>query len=65
VWKVSLFLAHAWARDAVGRDTHERVAKLNDDLNKLGVATWFDREKVKGQMSERTFPRESMSANIS
>ena len=46
-----LFLSHAWAKDTLGRDNHERVARLNDGLRARKLATWFD---AQGDMTGNT-----------
>ena len=46
-----LFLSHAWANDTLGRDNHERVARLNDGLRARKLATWFD---AQGDMAGNT-----------
>ena len=46
-----LFLSHAWAKDTLGRDTHERVARLNAGLRARKVETWFD---AQGDMAGNT-----------
>ena len=48
-----LFLSHAWAKDKLGRDNHERVARLNDGLRARKVATWFD---AQGDMAKNALP---------
>ena len=42
------FLTHAWGDDIGKHHNHERVAKINEELKKRGVITWFDGEKMKG-----------------
>ena len=42
-----VFLSHNWGTDEEGRDNHERVALINEALNKLGYCTWFDEELSK------------------
>lgn len=39
-----LFLSHTWRPDGLGRNTHGRVANVNDELAERGVQTWFDEE---------------------
>ena len=47
------FLTHNWRKDSKGRDNHERVAVVNDRLNRRGYTTWFDAKKMTGQIRER------------
>jgi len=37
-----IFLSHAWAKDAEGRDTHARARRLARALQNRGWETWFD-----------------------
>eukprot|EP00935_MAST-01C_sp_MAST-1C-sp1_P001983 g1983.t1 len=37
-----LFLSHAWAKDKLGRNNHERVARINKGLKERQINTWFD-----------------------
>ena len=46
-----LFLSHAWAKDTLGRDNHERVARLNAGLRARKLQTWFD---AQGDMAGNT-----------
>ena len=45
-----LFLSHAWARDELGRDNHQRVAQLLSALQRLGWSTWYDEDNIQGNM---------------
>jgi len=47
-----LFLSHNWGKDSLGRDNHNRVAKLNDALKKAHVITWFDAEQLGGHIGQ-------------
>ncbi len=47
-----LFLSHNWGCDEEGRDNHQRVAMLNDALNRAAVKTWFDEENLEGDINE-------------
>ena len=44
------FLSHDWGKDAHGRDNHARVAQLNELLKARGVRTWFDNERMTGDI---------------
>ncbi len=39
----------------MGRDNHERVAKVNDWLKANGIVTWFDSDKMQGRVVEQMF----------
>jgi hypothetical protein len=39
---VKVFLSHAWANDKLGRNNHDRVARINRGLQQRKIATWFD-----------------------
>jgi hypothetical protein len=42
--KPKVFLSHAWAKDELGRDNHERVKEMNRLLKMQGMETWFDEQ---------------------
>lgn len=42
----NLFLSHAWGTDLRGRNTHERVKLIKNELQNLGWKLWFDEEKL-------------------
>lgn len=44
------FLTHDWGKDELGRNNHERVAKVNDHLKARGLITWFDSERMIGNI---------------
>lgn len=46
----ALFLSHTWKRDQMQRNTHERVARVKDELSKLGVPAWLDEEELAGDI---------------
>ena len=43
---MALFLSHAWGRDAQGRCTHARVARLKEEMQALGWTLWFDEDRL-------------------
>lgn len=51
-----VFLTHDWGFDEDGRSTHDRVKRINQQLQSLGIKTWFDEDQLVGnvlaQMSE-------------
>ena len=48
-----IFLSHNWGEDGSGRDNHQRVALINRKLKNMGYKTWFDEEKLAGNITER------------
>ena len=46
-----VFLSHDWGED--GKTNHERVSKINEALKKLGYVTWFDGDRMVGNVRER------------
>lgn len=52
-----LFLSHAWGRDALGRDNHARVRLLSRALNRHGVDTWLDEDRLLGGNIEARIAR--------
>ena len=47
------FLSHAWGRDDEGRDNHARVAQVNRALKAAGLVTWFDEERMAGNLTSQ------------
>lgn len=50
--RTDCFLTHDWGRD-LGQDNHARVALLNSALQKRGLKTWFDAEKMQGNIKKQ------------
>jgi hypothetical protein len=48
-----IFLSHNWTDDEEGRDNHERVSRINKALKERGFITWFDEERMKGQIRQK------------
>jgi hypothetical protein len=48
--KTDVFLAHDWGIDEFGRVNHERVAAINKELKSMGIVTWFDSDKMTGEI---------------
>ena len=48
--ETDFFLSHDWGKDEIGRGNHERVMAVNDHLKKLGLKTWFDQDKMSGDI---------------
>ena len=42
----NLFMSHSWGTDLRGRQNHERVRNLKEELDALGWKIWFDEEKL-------------------
>lgn len=40
------FLSHDWGDDEVGRSNHTRVMSVNNELNRMGLKTWFDQDRM-------------------
>ena len=45
-----LFVSHNWGPDSQGRDNHERVATVNKLLRARNMRTWFDEERLRGDV---------------
>ena len=48
-----VFLSHNWGEDGSGRDNHRRVSVINQELKNMGYKTWFDEDKMAGNIAER------------
>lgn len=48
-----VFLSHNWGNDKSGRDNHFRVSLINKELQGVGYQTWFDRDRMKGDLFEQ------------
>ena len=53
--KTHVFLTHDWGTDEQGRNNHDRVAKVNAWLQKHGIVTWFDSERMRGNIVQQMF----------
>ncbi|EOD41046.1 hypothetical protein EMIHUDRAFT_222110 [Emiliania huxleyi CCMP1516] len=47
------FLTHSWVKDGKGRDTHARVSRINDHLKARGMVTWFDGDRMEGEIADK------------
>ena len=47
-----VFLAHDWGKE-LGQDNHARVSMINKGLQARGVTTWFDEEKMTGNIKDQ------------
>ena len=45
-----MFLSHDWGKDENNRDNHARVAKVNELLKARGFKTWFDNDRMVGDI---------------
>lgn len=48
--KTDVFLTHNWG---VNQDNHKRVAEVNRKLKERGFITWFDEEKMEGNVKKK------------
>jgi hypothetical protein len=48
-----VFLTHNWSDDEDGRSNHARVSRINKALQRRGFITWFDEEKMNGQIRQK------------
>ena len=48
-----VFLSHNWGSDESGRDNHQRVSLINKELLQRGYKTWFDEDKMTGNIDEK------------
>jgi hypothetical protein len=48
-----VFLTHDWGHDELNRDNHARVVKLNRLLKEKGLRTWFDEDRLHGNINEQ------------
>ncbi len=48
--RVDVFLTHDWGEGCVN---HGRVSKLNSELERLGLVTWFDEQRMKGDIKQQ------------
>eukprot|EP00111_Clytia_hemisphaerica_P018162 TCONS_00053722-protein len=48
--KTDLFLSHDWGEDGTN---HEKVTKINEAIKKMGYVTWFDNERMVGNIREQ------------
>eukprot|EP00053_Salpingoeca_punica_P016024 m.149461 g.149461 ORF g.149461 m.149461 type:complete len:284 (-) comp16858_c1_seq1:194-1045(-) len=50
-----MFLTHNWGEDERGRSNHERVKRINAVLKQRGIRTWFDEDRMKGNVVKMMF----------
>lgn len=56
--RTHVFLTHNWSNDKKGRNNHERVSQINEALKSRGIVTWFDNDRMKGDI------RDAMTSGI-
>jgi hypothetical protein len=47
------FLTHNWADDEEQRSNHKRVSRINKALQAKGYVTWFDEDRMTGQIRQK------------
>jgi len=52
-FKYDCFLTHDWGTDEKGRDNHLRVSRINTALQQAGLTTWFDEERMVGDIVQQ------------
>ena len=52
-FKYDCFLTHDWGTDEAGRDNHQRVSRINKALQQAGLTTWFDEERLVGDIVQQ------------
>eukprot|EP00299_Pterocystis_sp_00344_P014497 c7188_g1_i1.p1 GENE.c7188_g1_i1~~c7188_g1_i1.p1 ORF type:complete len:336 (+),score=90.22 c7188_g1_i1:175-1182(+) len=51
--KYDVFISHDWGQDEQQRDNHARASKLNKALKVAGLVTWFDEERLTGNIMKQ------------
>jgi hypothetical protein len=51
--RTHVFLTHNWSKDNEDRDNHIRVSRINHGLQRRGFITWFDEDRMKGQIRQQ------------
>jgi hypothetical protein len=51
--KTDVFLTHDWGVDELGRSNHDRVAMINKELKSVGFVTWFDSDRMTGDVVDQ------------
>ena len=51
--KYSAFLSHSWSTNDDGCSNHEIVSKVNAELRRQGISTWFDEERMIGNVQKQ------------
>lgn len=48
-----MFLSHNWGADELGRNNRRRVSIVNKELKRIGYKTWFDEDRIRGDIDDR------------
>jgi 5S rRNA maturation endonuclease (ribonuclease M5) len=48
-----VFLSHDWGTDQRERSNHSRVSRINDFLKAKGLITWFDSDRMEGDIRSK------------
>ena len=48
-----VFITHDWGTDENGRNNHETIRMLNEALKARGIITWFDDDKMEGDIVQQ------------
>ena len=51
--KYDCFLTHDWGTDDLQRDNHQRVLRVNKALQQAGFSTWFDEDRLEGDIVQQ------------
>ena len=51
--RTDVFLSHNWGNDETGRNNHNRVSLINKGLKEIGYQTWFDEERMEGNLAQK------------
>lgn len=51
--KTDVFCTHDWGDDELDRNNHDRVQKINESLKARGLITWFDSDRMKGNIIQQ------------
>jgi surface protein len=51
-YKYEVFITHTWKPDECGRDNHLRAKRINTALKAAGIKSWFDEEKMHGNIKQ-------------
>jgi hypothetical protein len=53
VYRYAVFITHNWAEDELGRKNHDRAKRINEALKKNGIETWFDEDRMQGDVMQQ------------
>lgn len=51
--RTDVFLSHNWGEDEYGWENRDQVSLINTELTKYGYKTWFDDQKMWGNINGR------------